>query len=315
MLSLANFIEKDTFLVVGFLVLIALAALISEKSGIINIALEGQLISASLGYTFFSFLVHNQNWNEYGEYFFAFSGAIIFTIALTLVFAFFVVTMKMDQILTALAINIFMFAFASLIIVYLRNNPELTINADYLSLYNAEEIDSYLVIKVGGEKLFEVAYQFLVVIFLVISVHFFLFWTRWGLHLRSCGEDPQISKINAVSVPKFRYLALILGGILISFAGSLFVEWRSGFGGGVDGYGYFGLAIMILGNRNIWKICFFSLFFTVSQTLIFTLTANDYKELVKSFNYFIPLLLLIVYGIFWKPKKGRDAIPQALGKS
>ena len=60
MLGLENFIEKDTFLVTGFLVLVALAALLSERSGIINIALEGQLIAGTLGYTICSFFIRKE---------------------------------------------------------------------------------------------------------------------------------------------------------------------------------------------------------------------------------------------------------------
>ncbi|WHP38991.1 MAG: hypothetical protein QJQ54_03195 [Mollicutes bacterium] len=55
-LDLSFFLEKDTFLVFGALLLIALTALFSERAGIINIALEGQLVAGVFGYTFVGFL-------------------------------------------------------------------------------------------------------------------------------------------------------------------------------------------------------------------------------------------------------------------
>lgn len=64
-IELLNFVEKDTFLLFCVLVLVALAALLSERSGIINIALEGQLIAATLGYTLISFLLKGSITQDY----------------------------------------------------------------------------------------------------------------------------------------------------------------------------------------------------------------------------------------------------------
>lgn len=314
MLGLENFIEKDTFLVGGLLILVALAALLSERSGIINIALEGQLIAATLGYTICSFFIRKQGWNEYGEYLLAFLGAIAFVLVITLCFGFFVINMRMNQILTAIAINIFMLGFANLMIVFLKDSAEIAVNSDYLSLFNSKEIDSYLIIKKDDLRVFEIAYQFFFVIVIVLGINFFLFRTKPGLHLRACGESPAISRMNGISVKKYRYFALLTGGILIGFAGTLFAEWKPGFDGSGDGFGYLGLAILILGMRNIFWICFFSFVFTISQTVVFTTTSATYKELINSINYVAPLAVLTVYGIFWKQKSGKNAPPRALGR-
>ena len=314
MLGLENFIEKDTFLVTGLLILVALAALLSERSGIINIALEGQLIAATLGYTICSFFMRQAGWSHYLEYFLALLGGIIFTMFITLCFAFFVINMRLNQILTAIAINIFMLGFANLIIVFLKDSPEISTNADYLNLFNSEQLDSYLIIRKDDIRILEIVYQFFAVIVLVLLVKFFLFKTTPGLHLRSCGEDPKISKMNGISVSKFRYLGLFLGAILIGFGGSLFAEWKPGFDGSADGYGYLGLAILILGMRNITWICIFSFIFTISQTLVFTTTSTTHKELINSINYVAPLAVLTIYGIFWRQKSGPNAQPKALGR-
>lgn len=298
MLGIENFIEKDTFLVSGVLILVALAALLSERSGIINIALEGQLTGAVLGYTLCSFFLRRAAVNEYAEYTLAFFGAIAFALVVSLVFAFFVVTMRMNQILTAIAINIFMFGLASLLVVFIKNNSELSLNADYISLFNSDQITSYLIIQKDNIRVFEISYQFFAVLLIAVTIYFFLFKTRPGLHLRTCGESPRISRINAISVTKFRYLALLGGGVLVGFAGTLFAEWRPGFNGRVDGFGFLSLAILILGMRNIIWICFFSFLFTVTQTLVFTTTSTDYKELLNAINYVVPLLVLTLYGMF-----------------
>ena len=132
--------------------------------------------------------------------------------------------MRMNQILTAIAINIFMLGFANLMIVFLKDNQEISTNSDYISLFNSQEINSYLIIKKDDIRVLEIVYQFFAVVVIIFAIKFFLFRTRTGLHLRACGESPKISRMNGISVTKFRYLALLLGGVLIGFAGTLFAE-------------------------------------------------------------------------------------------
>ena len=300
MLNLVNFINKDTFLIFSTLVLLAGAALLSERSGIINIALEGQLIAGVLGYTLIGFFLKQRSIPDYGLYFIGFGAAIIFVIFLTLIFGFLVVYIGMDQILTALALNIIMLGMASFIIVYLKDNPNLILKEDYVWLYISDSFKTYLVIDGINLSIF---YQFFIVLLILLGLHVFLFRTTPGLRIRSCGENPKITKMNGLSVIKYRFQALILGAVLIAFASTFFAEWKPDFNGNVNGFGYLGLSMLILGMRNVGLIAFFSFCFVVLKTLVVSFSGDKYQE----------LMLLSFYGYFYKPKSGKYAPSKALG--
>lgn len=304
---LADFLNKETFLFFSILILIAMAALISERAGIINIALEGKLIAATLGYTLFSFFL--KNLPDIDRYFFGLFGALLFSLIVTLIFAFLVIHLKLDQILVAIAINIIAFGATVFIIIHFRHNVELIANSDYVSLYLSKTFSSYLIFDSG----LAIIYQFFIVLALIFVIYFFLFQTRKGLHLRACGESIRVSTTYGISVIKNRYLALILGSILIAFAGSLFAETKASFDGRVNGYGYLGLAILILGRRNIFLITFFTAFFVILQTYILSFD-NSLQELLNIANYLLPLLVLLILGIFKRKEIGKNAIPKNLGK-
>jgi simple sugar transport system permease protein len=142
-MALIDFISKDTFLMFGLLVLLAVAALLSERSGIINIALEGQLISGVLGYTLVGYYVGMESLSDGLSYFISLFSAIGFVLILTLIFAFFVVYLRLNQILIALALNIIMYGVASFVIVSIKDNTNFYLQEDYVWLYFSDSFNAY----------------------------------------------------------------------------------------------------------------------------------------------------------------------------
>lgn len=309
-MNITNFIERETFLVISILVLLALAAFLAKKAGIINIALEGQAVGACLGYSIVSFWIKKTNLNVYEDFLLSCLGAIALTFVVTIIFAFIVIHMKSNQIITGLAFNIILIGIATFTITYLNNKPELTSNIDYLKAYTS---NNKIFLNLHYWQLSEMVvihYMIFLTLLLAMITYFVVFKTRTGLHLRACGENSKITTMHGISVKKQQYFALILGTIFISLAGIAFLEWVNGFNGTVYGYGYFGLLFLMLGKNRIMGIIFFSIIFTIGQTFAFTTFGNKDRDLIMMVNYTIPLLILIIYGLTrkWKQKSQQSAL-------
>lgn len=142
----------------------------------------------------------------------------------TVIFGFLVISMRMNQILTALALNIIMLGLAKFMIVSIKMKTSFFPNEDYVSLFLSDSFKTYFDLgKIGLEGI-SIIYQIIPVLLIIVLLYFFLFRTKPGLRLRSCGENPKITLMNGISVTKFRFLALIIGGCFIGFAGTFLAE-------------------------------------------------------------------------------------------
>lgn len=104
--------------------------------------------------------------------------------------------------------------------------------------------------------------------------------------------------LMGLGIQKYRYFALLLGSILITFAGLFFIEAQTVFSGSVFGYGFIGLAILNLANHKIFLTLFFTFVFVVLQTLANTQAGELYVELIKTTSYFLSVVALFFYGSY-----------------
>ena len=307
MTSIDFFFTRETFLVFGCLVLIALTALLSEFSGVINIALEGQLIVAVFVYALINFALKG-SMAPVLVYLLAFCITIIAVFGFTMLFAFLTVTLRINKILVALAFNIAVLGLASLLIIAITDFPSFVSNKDYFVAYADPNFNAYLF-----ANSFPIFVHFFVAIALMVFFYFFIYSTTTGLRIRAAGESYRVSKVMGLNPLTYRYLALAIGAVLISFAGLLFIEAQSSFSGSVYGYGYIGLALLNLGNRNVFLIMLFTFLFVILQTIAINSAGQIYVELYQAASYFIPIFFLTIYGaylMFWKRTKVRT--PQEL---
>lgn len=246
------------------LMIVALAGVFAERSGIINIALEGIMVfGAFVGVLFVRIFLEAGFDPENGQM------LLIIVILLTMLFggifslllAFASINLKADQTIGGTALNLLAPALVLFLILIISQQNVLNINSKYSSadLFMLFQEDFGLGTKrenplgVIGNILFNKVYLttiYAIVLYVVLSI--FLYKTKIGMRLRACGEHPQAADSLGIDVYKMRYLGTIISGCLAAFGGFIYALTASGCtsNGDVAGLGFLALAVMIFGN---WK--------------------------------------------------------------
>lgn len=217
----------------------ALSGVLCERSGVVNIAIEGMmLMGAMVGALVGS--VTDSLW-------LGLLAAVASGAALGLVHAVLCVTYKTDQIISGTVINIFSTGMTSFISAkFMQHYQEL----NNPGIFKAIEIPVLARIPFVGPILFN-NNMFVYAMFLFLFViQFGLFYTRWGLRLRSVGEHPRAADTLGINVFRTRYMAVLLGSMMAGFAGGYFTLGSVGRFDEVmtAGRGFISLAAMIFGN-------------------------------------------------------------------
>ena len=223
------------------LLLPALGGVISERSGVVNIAMEGMMLTGAFFAVVADLAWHNA-WLATGVAVLA--GALMATIHAVVSIQF-----RADQIVSGIAINI----FAAGLTVFLVNR-----------IYGIQDIghvtpsESLPYINVGGldqipfvgKVLFQQNVVVYMALVLLVLVHVVLFRTRLGLRIRAVGEHPQAADTAGINVYLIRYSAVITSGLLSGLAGAFLAIGVSNtfVPNMTDGRGYIALAAMIFGK-------------------------------------------------------------------
>lgn len=244
------------------LMVVALGGLFSEKSGVVNIALEGKMILGAFAGTMFMHYVQRV-WDiampAWLLLILTLAIATLTGIIVSLAHAYAAINLRANQVISGIAINMFAAAFA----IYAA---QMMLGTQHIHFSNVMRIDSVPLlgsIPFFGPILFQNTYftSLLGIIILIVS-SFVLFKTKFGLRLRACGEHPHAADSVGVSVAKMRYSGVILSGALAGMGGVLYiVPIASAFSGSVAGYGFLALAVLIFGAWNPKRIFFAAFFF------------------------------------------------------
>jgi len=215
----------------------ALGGMYSERSGVLNIALEGLLLTGAFSSAIATFYTGNP---YIGIIF-----ALIIGGCVGLVHAFLSVTLAVNQLVSGLGINLLVAGLTSFFARLVFNG-----NSTRLPGIEAIAIPGLAKIPLLGTILFQ---QNILVYFLVILVAFslyFLFYTSLGLTLRSVGEYPQAAATAGLSVSRVRYVAVIVSGCLASLGGAYLTLVQINFftEGMSAGKGFIALAALIFGR-------------------------------------------------------------------
>ena len=258
------FLVQQTMLFSIPLLLVALGGMFSERSGVVNIALEGiMIIGAFTGIFFIS---------RFGN---LFSPTITLFIAIiisalsglifSLLHAYASINMSADQVISGTALNIFAPAFA----IYVTRAIQVVQQISFVNNFRIESVPILGNIPIIGNLLFKNAYitTYLGFIILVLS-WFALYKTRFGLRLRSCGEHPQAADSVGINVYKIRYFGVAISGALAGIGGLVFViPTSTNFNATVAGYGFLALAVLIFGQWKPMRILYAAFFFGLMKTL------------------------------------------------
>jgi len=221
----------------------ALSGILCERAGVVNIAIEGMMLTAAFTSTVFASLTQNL-W--IGLLVGVLSGGFMGWIHGILSIKY-----KINQIISGTVINIFATGITSyLSSKYLQKTEFQFLNEP--GLFPQIEVPVLSKIPFIGPILFHHNIYVFSMVFFVFLITFLLYKTRWGLRLRSVGEHPKAADTLGINVFRTRYMAVILGGMMAGFGGTYFSLGSSGRFDEVmtAGRGFIGLAAMIFGNWN-----------------------------------------------------------------
>jgi ABC-type uncharacterized transport system permease subunit len=282
------------------LLLTALGGLFSERSGVVNIALEGMILFGAAA----AAITVNQIEVATGgleAFWIPWVGLLVGAIVgglVGLIHAIATIKYRADQIVSGTAINIAALGAPSIVLQVLYNNTS-----------TSQEVKNRLPLISFGSG--EVSILVLIAFLLVPVVWWVLFKTPWGLRLRAVGEHPQAAETMGVNVIRMRYTAVILSGMLAGIAGAyLSIGFLNQFIRAMSaGAGFIALAALIFGKWHPLGVLGATLLFGFAQALAIQLQGGDIlpATIVQALPFVLTMLVLAGF-------IGRSRPPAAVGK-
>ena len=264
-----TFLIQQTMLYAVPLMIVALAGVFAERSGIINLALEGIMIfGAFIGvlfvrmmqdYEIFANAVRAKDWLSLQTLeLLAMLAAAAMGAVFSLLLSFASIHLRADQTIGGTALNLMAPALVLFFVRILANQNTLQMQkGDAASWFMIKKstlgIDKSTDLGFLGETFLNKVYlatYICILLFIVLSV--LLYTTRFGLRLRACGENPQAADSLGINVYKMRYAGTTISGALAGLGGFVYSLTTANCtaNGDVAGFGFLALAVMIFGN---WK--------------------------------------------------------------
>jgi len=283
------------------LTLAALGGMMCERSGVVNIALEGiMLTGAFVGYAA-AFATHNL-W-------LGVLAAIVAGMLIASLHAVLSINFLVDQIVSGTVINILAVGITG---VFYRNfiESQNTAGPGTLPQWNIPLLSQ---IPVLGPIFFQNQFVTYAMLALIVIVHFTLFHTVWGLRSRACGEHPLAAETAGINVYFVRYVNVIASGALAGLGGAYFSLQQIGnfLPGMTGGRGFIGLAAMIFGHWTPVGAFFASLLFAGSDQIGSRLQSVFHVPIPLQFLGMLPYILTIVVVA---GAMGRAVAPAAVGR-
>ena len=294
---LASTLRQSTPLILG-----ALCGLIGERSGVVNIGIEGQMLLSAFVAFLANVYIGQLGWPMWITLPLATLVGALTGVAMGALLSFMAVTLKMDQIIAGTVLNILAIGLTG----YLYT-PGLTTQGKFQPIALGPLADIPLL----GPVLFRNPPITYLAIILVFVLHYVLFYTRWGLRTRAVGEHPSAADTVGINVYKVRYINVMLGGALAGLAGAfLTLEGVGTFERLMtNGRGFLALAIMIFGKwtpLGAWGAALLFGFTYALQTQLQFAGVNLPPQFIGSMPYILTILVLAGF-------VGRSRAPAASG--
>jgi simple sugar transport system permease protein len=244
-----------------------------ERSGVINIGLEGAIIAGAFG----SFVAAGS-----GSTWMGFAGAAIAGIAVAAVFAFFAIHIRADQIITGTAISLLGLGLTATLYRQMYGAMGAALSIPTMGV---TDIPGLSEIPLIGRPLFAQPAITYVLYLLVPSVWWWMFHTRSGLELRATGEDPRAVIAAGISAKKTQILAVLFGGAMGGISGGTLVIAQAGtFAEGMSaGRGFIAIAIVVLGRWHPLGVAVAALVFGAASALQYLFQAMGWSLPYQAF--------------------------------
>ncbi len=304
-------ILQATFFTMTPLLVVALGGLFSERSGVVNIALEGIMVmGAFIGIFVISMIEGGSIPGQLVLIIGVIVGGLVGLI-FSVFHAFASINLKSDQTISGTALNIFAPAVAIFVARSMLGGSK---EIKFLTVFRIKRVPFLTDIPILGRIFFEDFYiTFYVGLIILLISWFVLYKTRLGLRIRACGENPHAADSVGINIYKIRYIGVLTSGFLAGMGGVIFIISASqAFAASVSGYGFLAIAVLIFGNWQPKKILFASFFFGLMTTLAAMYTEIPLLKglgLSEEFYNMIPYIAtLVVLALLSKSSKAPKAV-------
>lgn len=280
------------------LLIVALGALYCERSGIVNIGLEGLMIIGSFAGALTIYTLQNQFgtsiWTIYvGLIVAALAGALF-----SLLHAFASINLQANQTISGTAINL----IAAAITVFFARNITGSGNIVLMVGLAKKNLKVLSSIPLIGPLFFTNSYVTTwIVLIILLALTYILYKTAFGLRLRACGEHPHAADAAGINVSRMRYIGVLTSGALAGLGGAIYLVTIAGeFNGSVSGIGFLALAALIFGQWKPFGILASTFFFGFATTIanvsqVIPSLAAIPPVILKIFPYVVTLIALIIF--------------------
>ena len=220
------------------LILVSIGEVLSERSGVINMGIEGIMLSGALCGIAISFLT--------GNVLAAVGVTMLLGAILGGIVAFLTVSRRTNQVVTGLMMNLLAMGGTNLLFALLSDSRQTRVTT-----FPVIFPEAWHTIPVVGPILFQQPISTLVALILPIFSSFVLYKTNWGLNVRAIGDNPLSAATAGISVIKIKYQTVILSGIFAALGGCALTLGEVGYfasGGMTAGRGFIVLAAVVVGG-------------------------------------------------------------------
>jgi len=292
------------------LIFVAIGGVFSEKSGVVNIGLEGLMVMGA-----FVGIVFNLTFAEQlggMTIWFALLAAMVVSGIFSLLHAVASITFRADQVISGVAINMLGAALSIFAVKLIYDKGQ----TDYISQqFIRFDIPGLSEIPVIGPMFFNDVYATsILAITIAILAWFVIYKTPFGLRLRSVGEHPMAADTMGVKVNRMRYIAVVISGMLAGIGGAAYAQTISyEFSQStINGQGFMALAAMIFGKWHPLGAMGAALFFGLAQSLKIVGGSIDFISQVPS--VYLDILPYVLTILALAGFIGKASAPKAIGK-
>ncbi|MEF2966947.1 ABC transporter permease [Paenibacillus sp. M1] len=308
-LTLLGQLLNSTLVFSTALILTALGGIFSERSGVVNIGLEGLMIFGAFAAAVGTYYAQEAGLGSFSPWIGVIAAVVVGIIG-SLIHAVASITFKADQTISGIVIN---FLAAGLTVYIVKLLFDGAAETPLVEVFQKKAIPILRDIPIIGEGFFNSYPTTYLALILVIVAYYVLFKTPFGLRLRSVGEYPGAADTLGVNVTKMRYIGVMISGALAGIGGAtITLTTTSTFAHNtISGQGYIAIAAMIFGKWNPIGAFGAAMFFGFSQAIRNYVQLFEWsRSIPQEFIYMIPYVLTIIVLV---SAVGRSSSPSALG--
>ncbi len=293
-MSIVYFLVQQTMFFSIPLLIVALGGMFSERSGVVNIALEGIMtLGAFTGILFIS--TFQDRIPGQPILLLAILISMITGVLVSLTHAYASINMKANQVISGTAINM----LAPALSIYIARMIRTVQQVPFVNQFRIDKMPALGSIPVLGPLLFQNTYITTFLGFAILLISWVaLYKTRFGLRLRACGEHPQAADSVGVNVYKMRYAGVMISGALAGLGGLVFViPTSTQFNATVSGYGFLALAVLIFGQWKPGRILVAAFFFGLMKAVAASYSGISFMQNIPipaNFYKMIPYIATLI---------------------